>query len=167
MTERPVLSPQSAVMEQIPQMYRCGSTDNRTELWWQPDTVINWFHKENVCVCLKHLSLKTLLSLRALQALPWNLWDMKLLKLSLRFHSCHRWANDSWLHYPQHYTHDFLQGDLKKKSHLKEPISFIVVAQWKRPLLKYCTTLGPLLQLPNQIQLTGKCCTKMLLEVSH
>lgn len=83
---------------------------------------------------------------------------------------CHWWYTDSWLHYPQRFTHDFLQGDFKKrkKSHFKESISFIAVAQWKRPLLKYGVTLGPFFVLPpNQTQLAGKCSTKTLLEVSH
>lgn len=84
MTEQPLLSPLSAVIEKIPHIYQCNYTDNRTELWWQPDTVINRFHKENVRLCLKQLSLKTLVSLRAQQALPWNLWDVKLLKASVR-----------------------------------------------------------------------------------
>lgn len=53
---------------------------------------------------------------------------------------------------------------LQKKSHFKESISFIAVALWKRPLLKYCMTLGPLVKPPNQTQLAG---TKTLLEVSH
>lgn len=85
------------------------------------------------------------------QALLWNLWDVKLLKASvkmglaadLRFHPCHWRSTDSWLHYPQHFTHDLFQRDFKKKSHFKEPINFIVVAQWKWPLLKYRRTLGP------------------------
>lgn len=83
-TEQQVLSPQSAMMEKIPQIYWWNSTDNHTDLWWQPDRVINRFHKENVRLCLKQLSLETLVSLRAQQALLWNLWDVKLLKASVR-----------------------------------------------------------------------------------
>lgn len=43
----------------------------------------------------------------------------------------------------------------------------MVVAQWKHPFLKYHMTLSTPAQLPNHTQLTGKCITKMLLEVSH
>ena len=58
---------------------------------------------------------------------------------------------------------------LQKKSHLKESISFIAVAQWKWkcPRLKYCVTLGPLVQRPNQTQLAVKCGSKTLVDVSH
>lgn len=166
---------QSAMMEKFPQIYWCNSTDNRTDLWWQPDRVINRFHKENVRLCLKQLSLRTLVSLCAQQALLWNLWDVKLLKASVRTGVATVWDFTRITDDPMTAGYIILgithmtsfKGTWKKKSHMKEPISFIVMAQWKRPLLKYCTTLGPLLQLPNQTQLTGKCCTKMLLEVSH
>lgn len=43
----------------------------------------------------------------------------------------------------------------------------MVVAQWKNWFLKYHMTLSPSVQLPNHTQLTSKCITKMLLEVSH
>lgn len=163
------------LLRKIPQMYQCNSTDNRTDLWWRPDTVINRFHKENVCLCLKQLSLKTLVSLRAQQALPWNLWDVKLLKASERTGVATVWDFTRVTDDPMTAGYIILsithmtsfKGTWKKVTLERAHQPYCIVAQWKRPLLKYCTTLGPLLQLPNQTQLTSKCCTKMLLEVSH
>lgn len=62
------------------------------------------------------------------KAFLWNLWDVKLSKTAvktgvaphplkkehLRFPLCRWWYPDSWLHYPQHFAHDFLQGHFKK-----------------------------------------------------
>lgn len=55
---------------------------------------------------------------------------------------------------------------LQKKSHFKEFISFIAVAQWKRLLLQYSVRFGPFVQLPNQTQLARRCGTRTLLEVA-
>lgn len=80
--------------------------------------------------------------------------------------SCRWWSANSWQHYPHHFTHDLLQEDFKN-SHTSKSSPALWSWHNEHPFLEYHMTLGPSARLPNHTQLTSKCITKMLVEVSH